>query len=99
MCLLIHLWVHRILGVTHRLSPVAVSGAPPQLRCSGLSLRGPLLLRARAWSSGSVLWRTGSAAHSTGGLSSWKEDGTCVPCTGTWILNHWTAREVLNHGF
>ena len=22
-------------------------------------------------------------------------DGTCVPCTGRWILNHWTTREVL----
>ena len=24
------------------------------------------------------------------------QDQTCVPCSGRWILNHWTTREVLN---
>ena len=27
-------------------------------------------------------------------LSSWTEDGGCVPCVGRQILNHWTTREV-----
>ena len=26
-------------------------------------------------------------------------DRTCVPCTGTWIPNHWTTREVLDVNF
>ena len=28
------------------------------------------------------------------GLSSLTRDRTCVPCTGKWILNHWTTRQV-----
>ena len=28
--------------------------------------------------------------------SSRTEDRTCVPCTGRWILHHWTMKEVLN---
>ena len=36
--------------------------------------------------------------------SSQTRDGTCIPCIGRWILNHWTTREVqhwvyLNKGF
>ena len=27
--------------------------------------------------------------------SSWVRDGSCVPCIGRWILNHWTTREIL----
>ena len=27
------------------------------------------------------------------------EDGTCVPCIGRWILNHWTTREALKITF
>ena len=34
-----------------------------------------------------VLWNVGS---------SWTRDQTWVPCTGRWILNHWTTREVPN---
>ena len=26
--------------------------------------------------------------------SSWTRDGTCIPCVGRHILNHWTTREV-----
>ena len=26
--------------------------------------------------------------------SSWTMDGTCLPCTDRWILNHWVTREV-----
>ena len=28
------------------------------------------------------------------GLSSLTRDRTCIPCTGRWLLNHWTFREV-----
>ena len=38
------------------------------------------------WHVGLVaLWRVGS---------SWTRDWSHVPCTGRWILNHWTTREV-----
>ena len=39
------------------------------------------------------LWLTGLAAlwHV---LSSWTADQTCVPCSGRWILNHWTSQEL-----
>ena len=26
----------------------------------------------------------------------WPRDGTCVPCTGSWIPNHWTSSEASN---
>ena len=26
--------------------------------------------------------------------SSWTRDWTCVPCTGKWILHHWTMKQV-----
>ena len=29
--------------------------------------------------------------------SSWTRDQTCVPCIGTWILSHWSIREVQRH--
>ena len=35
----------------------------------------------------------GLAAHGMWDLS-WTRDGTCVPCVGRWILNHWTTRDV-----
>ena len=31
--------------------------------------------------------------------SSQTRDGTCIPCIGRWILNHWTTREVPNMEF
>ena len=60
----------------------------PQLQCAGL----PLL-----W----LLWlqSIGSGAHA---LVASRHTGifmdrgsSCVPCTGRWLLNHWTTREVL----
>ena len=30
--------------------------------------------------------------------SSPTRDRTCVPCTGEWILNHWTTREAPEQG-
>ena len=32
--------------------------------------------------------------HSMRHLSSLTRDGTHIPCTGRWILSHWTTREV-----
>ena len=40
------------------------------------------------------LWCMGLVALRHVG-SSQTRDQTCVPCTGMWILNHWTTREVL----
>ena len=40
--------------------------------------------------------RLHSLTHSlTWDLRSQIRDQTCVPCTGRWILNHWTTREIL----
>ena len=39
--------------------------------------------RAQAW-----------LPHSTWALTSLTRIGTCIPCTGRWIPNHWTTREV-----
>ena len=44
-----------------------------------------------AWSQ--LVWLMGLIAPGNLG-SSWTRDRTCVPCTGRWILLHWTTRDV-----
>ena len=50
----------------------------------------------RAWAVGAQASVTATHGLScpTTRRSSRTRDGTCVPCTGRWILNHWTTREV-----
>ena len=57
-----------------------------------------LLIVCRAQALGTQvqeLWFTGLVATWHVG-SSRTRDGTCVPCIGRQILNHWTTREVLH---
>ena len=44
------------------------------------------------WPSGAVL-RLSAVWHVD---SFWSRDQTCVPCTGRWMLHHWTTREPQN---
>ena len=73
------------------------------LLCTGFWLQWRLLLQSTGsrvcrlqW-----LWHTAQELHHTGLValrhveSSQIRDRTPVPCTGVWILNHWTTREVL----
>ena len=52
------------------------------------------------------LWGVGFSSCGPVGLvaprhvgSSRTRDRTCVPCTGRWILSHWTTREVLRYPY
>ena len=74
-------------------------GATLELWCSGFSMWWLLLFQALAlWQEGSVivsmdliaLWHVGSSRT---------RDLTLVPCSGRWILSHWTTKEVLTLGF
>ena len=65
--------------------------------CSLVAVRGLLLLwnlGCRAWAQ--QLWCSGLVPVWHVG-SSWARDRTCVPCTGRWIFNHCTTREVVGH--
>ena len=64
-----------------------------QLRCAGFSLQW-LLLQSRisgAWAQYLWLMCLVALQHVQ---SSWSRDQTCVAFTGSWILNHWTTKEV-----
>ena len=91
-------WVFVAAGA----SPVTASMGYSPRQCSGFSFQWLLLW----WSMGSryrsssgcstwaqKLWVTGLVAPQLLG-SSWTRDRTHVPCTGRWILNHYTPREV-----
>ena len=65
-----------------------------ELQQAGFSLKQLLLLRSmgsRPWTQQMQLTGLGAPWH---GASSQSRDRTLVPCTGRWILNHWTTREV-----
>ena len=47
------------------------------------------------WSVGSVVLVHGFSSPVACGIL-WHLGGTHVPCTGRWILNSWTTREVLS---
>ena len=100
--LFIYFWLRWVLVAARGLSLVATSRGYSSLRCSGFSLRWLLLLqsmgsRHAGFSScgtrAQQLWHTGLAAPRHVG-SSQTRDRTHIPCTGRWILNHCTTREV-----
>ena len=82
------------LVAEHGLSLVAVSG--------GYSLGSRLLIAVASHCRAGALftWASGVVAHGLIALrhvgSSPNRDGTCVPCIGRWILNHWTTRKSQN---
>ena len=75
----------------HRLSLGVVGEGYILVELCRFSLQWLLLLQ----SVGSRVHRLQSLGH-TGLVASqhmeysWTRDQTCVPCTGSWILNHWT---------
>ena len=94
--------VHWVFVTAHGLSLVVASGGHYSLWCTGFSLRWLLLL----WSTGSrhtgfsscvtraqQLCLTGSVTLRHVG-SSQTRARTLIPCTGRWILSHYTTREV-----
>ena len=77
-------------------SSCSEQGASLYLWCAAFSLTWFLLL----WNTGStaraqLLWHMGLDALRHVG-SSWTRGQTPVPCIGSWVLNHWTTREVLD---
>ena len=65
-----------------------------------------LLMTAASLVAEHGLWSVGFSSCGPVGLvaprhvgSSWTRGRTCVPCTGRWILSHWTTREVLRHPY
>ena len=82
------------LVAEHGLSLVAVSG--------GYSLGSRLLIAVASHCRAGALftWASGVVAHGLIALrhvgSSPNRDGTCVPCIGRWILNHWTTRKSIH---
>ena len=91
----IYFWLRWVFVAARELSLVVASRGYSLLRCTGLSLWWPLLLR----STGSR--RVGFSSWGARGLvalqhvgSSWTRARTRVPCIGRRILNHCTAREV-----
>ena len=70
-------------------------GLPPS--CSGFSCPAARALGRTGCRSCGMwapeLWHTGFVAPQHAG-SSQTRDRTSVPCTGRWILHHWTTREV-----
>ena len=75
-------------SMLHRLSLVLWVGGYSLLRCTHCSD----FCCCGAWASG-VLVHQFSAPQHVGSPKT--RDHTCVPCTGRWILNQWTTREVL----
>ena len=105
--LFICFWLYWVFVAVHKLSLVAVSGGYSPLWYAGFLLRW--LLLCRAWPLGSVasvkLWCVGSVvvAHrlscpASCGILLDRGYWTHIPCTGRWIFNHWTIREVPDPG-
>ena len=88
-------WLHWVCVAVCRLSLVAARGGYSWLWCMGFSLPWLLLLQS---SGTQAQW-----LHCTGLAtqrhveSSWTRNRTCIPCTGRWILIHWTTRGVPIH--
>ena len=61
------------------------------------SVQASVAVTRRLQSLGSGVWHTGlvTLQHVE---SSQARDQTFVPCTGRWVLNHWTTREVQQVG-
>ena len=84
-----YFWLHRVFVVAHGLSLVAASRGATILHWDGQAsrLQWFLLLKSTGSLGGTglvALWHV---------KSSQPRDGTRVPNTGRWVLNHWT-REV-----
>ena len=101
--MLIHAYIYTYLFLLcwvfvsmHRLSLVAVSRGYTLVAVHRLLIVGAsLVAEHRLWGAwASVAAPVGSVAPRFV-ESSWTRDQTRVPCTGWWILNHWTTREVL----
>ena len=80
------LWSFGVCG-----SLIVVASHAEEDWLSGLGSQYLQLSGSRAWAL--WLWRMGFVAlqHVE---SSQMSDQTRVPCTGRWILNHWTTRQV-----
>ena len=88
---LFYFWLCWVFVSVRGLSLVVASGGHSSLRCAGLSLSWPLLLRSTgSRRAGSVIvspvapWHVGSSQTRA---------RTHVPCIGRQILNHCTTRE------
>ena len=87
-------------SLLHRLFLVAASRGSSLLWCMGFSLQWLLLQYTSSRHTGfssccmwtQQLWLMGLVARWHVGCSQIR-DQTRVPCTGTWILNHWSTRE------
>ena len=66
---------------------------PLLMRSAGSSAQAPVAVAPTLSSTGSIMWCVGLVAQQNVGFSQIR-DQTRVPCTGRWILNHWTTREV-----
>ena len=93
--LFIYLWLCWVFVSVRGLPLVAASGGHSSLRCAGLSLSRPLLLRSTgSRRAGSVVVAHGPSCSRHAG-SSQTRARTHVPCIGRQILNHCATREAL----
>ena len=67
--------------------------------CAGFSLLQLLLLQSTSFGAQAQYLCCLSLVAPRHMVSSQTRDQTCVPCTGRWILYHWTTREVSLSGF
>ena len=94
-CFIFYFWLCWVFVDAHGLFQVAASGATVSWAVHWLLFAMVFLLQGMGSRVHGLqhLWHMDSAAPWYV-ESSQSRDWTHVPCTGRWILNHWTSREV-----
>ena len=93
--LIIYFWLCWVFVSVRGLSLVVTSGGHSSLRCAGLSLSRPLLLRSTSSRrAGSVVVAHGPSCSAACGIFP-DRARTRVPCIGRQTLNHCATREAL----
>ena len=93
-CFKFNFWLFWVFMATRRLSLISASGGCSSSVCELLTAAASLVAERRLEAL-RLLRCTGLEALQQV-ASSWSKDWTCVPCIGSWILNHWTTRDVLS---